>query len=134
MFEDLFQKHNLTGATHVLLTGDSAGGVGAMNNADWIGEVLRCAPALCPMLHQGQLHLQTTCPANPISKVCRVQSVSVIVIPMLGAVSDKCCNGLGKSEAFFAVQGHQIWSNTRPSLTPAGSWVLRPVRVSFLIA
>ena len=64
VLEDLFQKHNLTGATHVLLTGDSAGGVGAMNNADWIGEMLRCAPALCPMLHQGQLHVRTACPAN----------------------------------------------------------------------
>ena len=41
MIEDLFQQHGLADATHVLLTGDSAGGVGAMNNADWIGGMLR---------------------------------------------------------------------------------------------
>lgn len=41
MLEDLFLQHGLGNATQVLLTGDSAGGVGAMNNADWIGSVLR---------------------------------------------------------------------------------------------
>ena len=39
--QDLFLQHDLADATHVLLTGDSAGGVGAMNNADWIGSMLR---------------------------------------------------------------------------------------------
>lgn len=41
VLEDLFLQHGLGNATHVLLTGNSAGGVGAMNNADWIGSVLR---------------------------------------------------------------------------------------------
>lgn len=50
--EDLFQQHGLANATHVLLTGDSAGGVGAMNNADWIGSMLKYALTL------GQLNLQ----------------------------------------------------------------------------
>ena len=39
-------QHDLAQATHVLLTGDSAGGVGAMNNADWIGSMLRYV--ICP--------------------------------------------------------------------------------------
>ena len=41
--QDLFRQHNLAQATHVLLAGDSAGGVGAMNNGDWIGSMLRYA-------------------------------------------------------------------------------------------
>ncbi len=43
VIEDLFEQHGLANATHVLLTGDSAGGVGAMNNADWIGSMLKYA-------------------------------------------------------------------------------------------
>ena len=46
MIEDLFQQHGLANATHVLLTGDSAGGVGAMNNADWVGSMLKYALTL----------------------------------------------------------------------------------------
>ena len=52
VMEDLFLQHGLANATHVLLTGDSAGGVGAMNNADWIGGMLKYAPI------PGQLLLQ----------------------------------------------------------------------------
>ena len=43
VMEDLFEQHGLPNATHVLLTGDSAGGVGAMNHADWIGTMLKYA-------------------------------------------------------------------------------------------
>lgn len=38
---DLLTQRGLTNASHVLVTGDSAGGVAAMNNADWIGNVLK---------------------------------------------------------------------------------------------
>ena len=46
VMQDLLLQHDLAEATHVLLTGDSAGGVGAMNNADWIGSMLRYV--ICP--------------------------------------------------------------------------------------
>jgi hypothetical protein len=38
---DLLSQRGLFNATHVLVTGDSAGGVGVMNNADWVGGLLR---------------------------------------------------------------------------------------------
>lgn len=38
---DLLSDRGLSEATHVLVTGDSAGGVGAMNLADWIAATLR---------------------------------------------------------------------------------------------
>lgn len=38
---DLLAAHGLGSATQVLLTGDSAGGVGAMNHADWLSGLIR---------------------------------------------------------------------------------------------
>ena len=34
----------LDAGSEVLLTGDSAGGVGCLHNADWLHEMLQCAP------------------------------------------------------------------------------------------
>jgi hypothetical protein len=38
---DLLAARGLANATQILVTGDSAGGVGAMNNADWMGGLIR---------------------------------------------------------------------------------------------
>ena len=38
---DLLAARGLGSATQVLLTGDSAGGVGAMNHADWLSGLIR---------------------------------------------------------------------------------------------
>lgn len=44
---DLLAGRGLSEATHVLLTGDSAGGVGVMNLADDIAGTLRCNSHPC---------------------------------------------------------------------------------------
>lgn len=42
----LLGELGLDAGSQVLLTGDSAGGVGCLNNADWLHDMLQCA--LCP--------------------------------------------------------------------------------------
>ena len=48
MVMQLLQDHHLAEATDLLITGDSAGGVAAFNNAGFMADMLRCAPSACP--------------------------------------------------------------------------------------
>ena len=41
----LLGELGLDAGSQVLLTGDSAGGVGCLNNADWLYDMLQCAPS-----------------------------------------------------------------------------------------
>lgn len=42
--QDLLQHHQLADVREMLVTGDSAGGVGIMNNADFIHSLLKYRP------------------------------------------------------------------------------------------
>ena len=45
----LLGELGLDAGSQVLLTGDSAGGVGCLNNADWLYDMLQCALVPCEL-------------------------------------------------------------------------------------
>ena len=51
VIKDLFTYHGLSNATHILLAGSSAGGIGAMNHAAWLEEKLRELTSSQSQLH-----------------------------------------------------------------------------------